>query len=91
MEKEDSQPLDKPNAGSTFKRPKDDFAGRLIEVCNLKGKSIGGAKVSEKHAGFIVNFNKAIPEDILYLIDEVKEIVYKEQGVMLEEELKIIR
>ncbi len=86
-----SQPLDKPNAGSTFKRPKDDFAGRLIEVCNLKGKSIGGAKVSEKHAGFIVNYDNAIPEDILSLIEEVKEIVYKEQGVMLEEELRIIK
>ncbi len=86
-----SQPLDKPNAGSTFKRPKGDFAGRLIDVSNLKGMTVGGAKVSEKHAGFVINYNNATPFDVVQLIDEVKKIVNEKQGVMLEEELRIIK
>ncbi len=84
------QPLNYPNAGSTFKRPKDDFAGRLIEVCGLKGYRVGDAEVSEKHAGFIVNVGNATATDIEKLINEVKSIVLKNTNVELELEMKII-
>lgn len=84
------QPLDKPSAGSTFKRPEGDFAGRLIEVAGLKGYSIGGAKVSDKHCGFIINDGEASSTDILELIDFVRKKVYESSGVMLEPEVRII-
>lgn len=84
------QPLEFKSAGSTFKRPKGAFAGALIEECGLKGSSVGGAKVSEKHAGFIVNVGGATSSDILRLIDEVKERVFKEKGIELEPEIRII-
>ena len=84
------QPLDKPSAGSTFKRPKGDFAGRLIEVAGLKGYGIGGAKVSDKHCGFIINDSGASSTDILELIDFVRKKVYESSGVMLEPEVRII-
>ncbi|MGB2579878.1 UDP-N-acetylmuramate dehydrogenase [Elusimicrobium simillimum] len=79
-----NQPLDLPSAGSVFKRPAGDYASRLIDEAGLRGLSIGGAKVSEKHAGFIVNFNQATAEDIKNLMDEVKRIVKEKSGVTLE-------
>lgn len=89
--RKDKQPLDYPSAGSTFKRPEGYFAGALIEECGLKGKQIGGAKVSEKHAGFIINYDNATTSDILELIDFVKDTVKREKGVTLSPEVKILR
>ncbi|MCX7885576.1 MAG: UDP-N-acetylmuramate dehydrogenase [Caloramator sp.] len=86
----DKQPLNYPSAGSTFKRPEGHFAGKLIEDAGLKGYSIGGAKVSEKHAGFIINYDNATAKDILELINKVQEIVNEKFGVFLEPEIKII-
>lgn len=91
MEKRRSkQPLEYPSAGSTFKRPEGDFAGRLIEESGLKGYSCGGAQVSEKHSGFVVNKGGATCEDVKKVISEVKEKVYKDSGVMLECEVLIM-
>lgn len=84
------QPIDIPNAGSIFKRPEGNFAGTLIEKCGLKGKTIGGAQVSTKHAGFIVNNGNAKCEDVLNLIEFIKEKVMKETGILLECEIKTI-
>lgn len=86
----DKQPLNYPSAGSTFKRPEGNFAGKLIEDSGLKGFCIGGAQVSEKHAGFIVNKNKASSEDIIKLMDYCIEKVYADTGVRLEPEVRII-
>ena len=86
----DKQPLDYPSAGSTFKRPAGHFAGKLIEECGLKGSSIGGAQVSEKHAGFIINTGSATSTDIIRLIKHVQDTVFRATGVMLEPEVKII-
>lgn len=83
----DKQPLEFPSAGSTFKRPPDHFAGVLIEKNNLKGVSRGGAKVSEKHAGFVINADNATAKDVLDLIDHIKETVLKNDGVTLEPEV----
>ncbi len=88
--RKEKQPLEFPSAGSYFKRPDGDFAGRLIEVCGLKGASIGGAQVSEKHAGFIVNRGGASFEDVIRLEELVKNKVYAETGVMLEREVEIV-
>ena len=82
----EKQPLDLPSAGSVFKRPVGDYASRLIDDTGLRGLSIGGAKVSEKHAGFIVNFNHATPEDIKILMDEVRKKVQEKHGIELEPE-----
>lgn len=84
------QPLELPSAGSTFKRPADHFAGKLIEDCQLKGFSIGGAQVSPKHCGFIVNTGGASAKDILQLIAHVQDTVRKTFQVELETEVKII-
>lgn len=84
------QPLNYPNAGSIFKRPIGNFAGALIEKAGLNGKTIGGAMVSEKHCGFIINKNKASCEDVLNLMELIKEEVYKKTGVLLENEVKVI-
>ena len=84
------QPLDYPSAGSTFKRPEGHFAGALIEQCGLKGCSVGGAQVSEKHAGFVINKGGATSSDILALAEYVKETVFKKTGVVLELEIKFI-
>ena len=84
------QPLSMPSAGSTFKRPEGYFAGKLIEDSGLKGKSIGGAQVSEKHSGFIVNTGDATAQDVLDLIKYVQDTVYKNYGVMLETEVKMV-
>lgn len=80
----EKQPLEYPSAGSVFKRPAGDYASRLIDDTGLRGLSIGGAKVAEKHAGFIVNFNRATPEDIKKLMDEVRRQVKAKHGVELE-------
>ena len=85
-----SQPLEYPSAGSTFKRPEGYFAGALIEQAGLKGKSAGGAQVSEKHAGFIVNTGEATAADILALISTVQEEVAARFGVRLETEVRIL-
>ncbi|MBR2876849.1 MAG: UDP-N-acetylmuramate dehydrogenase [Clostridia bacterium] len=89
--RKDKQPLEFPSAGSTFKRPEGHFAGALIEQCGLKGKQIGGARVSEKHAGFIINADNATTDDIFKLIEFVKETVKKETGVTLSPEVRILR
>ena len=86
----EKQPLNLPSAGSTFKRPEGHFAGALIEGCGLKGYAIGGAQVSEKHAGFIVNKGGATASDILRLMAHVQDVVKRETGVDLEPEVRII-
>ncbi len=85
-----SQPLEYPSAGSVFKRPAGDFAARLIDVCGLKGLRVGGAEVSEKHAGFIVNRGGATSEDVKRLIEIIRERVLKETGVLLECEIRFL-
>jgi len=86
----DCQPLSYPSAGSTFKRPPGHFAGKLIEECGLKGCSVGGAMVSEKHAGFIINTGGATSSDIYALICRVQDKVARQTGVTLHTEVKII-
>ena len=86
-----TQPLEYPSAGSTFKRPVGNFAGTLIEQTGLKGLTVGGAQVSEKHAGFLINVNGATCADVLELIAQVQDRVYEAAGVRLEPEVKIIR
>lgn len=86
----DKQPLNLPSAGSTFKRPEGNFAGTLIEQCGLKGCTVGGAQVSEKHAGFIVNIGGATADDILKLIAHVQETVLQQTGYRLETEVRIL-
>ena len=85
-----SQPLEFPSAGSTFKRPEGHFAGTLIDQCGLKGLTVGGAQVSEKHAGFIVNRGGATSADVRELIRQVQARVLDAAGVRLEPEVKII-
>jgi UDP-N-acetylmuramate dehydrogenase len=86
-----SQPLDLPNAGSVFRNPPDNYAAKLIEGCGLKGHAIGGARISEKHANFIVNpRGQARAADIEALIDLAREAVRAEKGVELEQEVRII-
>lgn len=84
------QPLEYPSAGSTFKRPEGYFAGALIEQSGLKGASVGGAQVSEKHAGFVINKDNATAKDILNLMAHVRETVYNDHGVTLEPEVRIL-
>ena len=88
MRRKSKQPLEFPSAGSTFKRPQGYFAGALIEESNLKGATVGGAQVSEKHAGFIINKGNATTEDVCRLIKLVKETVFRAHGVELEPEVK---
>ena len=85
----DKQPLNMPSAGSTFKRPEGYFAGKLIQDCNLMGYTIGGAQVSEKHAGFVVNRGGATADDVFKLIDYVKKTVMDKFGVELEPEVRL--
>ncbi len=87
----DKQPLEYPSAGSTFKRPTGYFAGALIEECGLKGRSVGGAQVSEKHAGFVINTGGATCNDVLELCRICSETVYKEKGVELEMEIRVTK
>ncbi|MGI5989818.1 MAG: UDP-N-acetylmuramate dehydrogenase [Lachnospiraceae bacterium] len=86
----EKQPLEYPSAGSTFKRPEGYFAGKLIMDAGLKGFSIGGAQVSEKHAGFVINTGGAKASDIEELIRQVRQRVFEQSGVWLEPEVKIV-
>ena len=79
----ESQPLEYPSAGSVFRNPEGDFAGRLIESCNLKGKRIGGAEVSDKHANFIINKENATSKDVYDLIKYVHDTVMEKTTVDL--------
>lgn len=88
--RETKQPLEYPSAGSTFKRPPGYFAGTLIDQTGLKGLTVGGAQVSKKHAGFVVNIGGATAQDVLDLIKEVQDRVYKAHGVKLYPEVKMI-
>lgn len=85
-----SQPLDMPSAGSTFKRPAGGFAAALIEEAGLKGFSVGGAQVSKKHAGFVVNTGGATCADVLRLIEHIRTTVLARSGIELEPEVRII-
>lgn len=87
--RKDKQPLEFPSAGSVFKRPVGNFAGTLIEKSGLKGKTIGGAQVSSKHAGFIINKNSATCSDVLNLIDYIQKIVFEKHNIKLEPEIKL--
>lgn len=86
----EKQPLEYPSAGSTFKRPEGYFAGTLIDQCGLKGRTVGGAQVSEKHAGFIINRGGASCADIKELIRQVQAVVGEKTGVRLEPEVKFV-
>ena len=87
----DKQPLNYPSCGSTFKRPEGYFAAALIEECGLKGYTVGGAQVSEKHSGFVVNCGGATFEDVMAVVDEVKRVVLEKKGVALECEMLILQ
>ena len=84
------QPLEYPSAGSTFKRPKGAYASALIDGCGLKGRRVGGAMVSEKHAGFVINYDHASCADVLALIGEIQTQVREQTGFSLECEVKYI-
>ena len=86
-----SQPLELPSAGSTFKRPAGGYAAALIDQAGLKGYSVGGAQVSEKHAGFVVNRGGATFDDVLRLMEHIQNEVFRTSGITLEPEVKIIR
>ena len=87
----DKQPLDKPSAGSTFKRPVGAFAAALIDQCGLRGYRHGGAAVSEKHCGFVVNLGGATCADVLALCDEVRVVVKEKTGYDLEKEIRVVK
>ena len=86
-----SQPLDRPSAGSTFKRPADGYAAAMIDSAGLKGYRVGGAAVSEKHAGFVVNLGGATCRDVLAVMEHVRKTVFDRTGTLLEPEVRIIR
>ena len=88
--RKEKQPIEYPSAGSTFKRGKDFITAKLIDGCGLKGYKIGGAQISEKHAGFIINTGNATAEDILRLIEYTKKQVYDKFGKEIEPEIEII-
>ena len=87
----EKQPLEYPNAGSTFKRPEGHFAGKLIEDANLRGFSVGDAQVSEKHCGFVINRGNATAEDVKNLMETVRETVEKKFSVTLEAEVRYLK
>ena len=89
--RKEKQPLEYPSAGSMFKRPEGHFAAALIDQCGLKGLSVGGAQVSEKHAGFVVNRGGATCADVLELVERVRARVLAETGVELEMEVRVLR
>ena len=88
--RKEKQPLEYPSAGSTFKRPEGYFAGKLIEDSGLRGYKVGGAMVSEKHCGFVINKNRATASDIYQLIMDVQRIVYQKFGVSMEMEVQLL-
>lgn len=88
--RKEKQPLEYPSAGSTFKRPEGYFAAALIDQCGLKGLTVGGAQVSEKHAGFVINRGGATCADVKELIRQIQERVFAQAGVRLEPEVRII-
>lgn len=90
ISRKEKQPLEYPSAGSTFKRPEGYFAGKLISDCGLKGFSVGGAVVSEKHAGFVINTGNATASEVRALMDAVKDRVYEQFGVELVPEVKFV-
>lgn len=90
VKRRNSQPLELPNAGSVFKRPQGHFAGRLIEECGLKGRCVGQAMVSEKHAGFIVNLGGAKCSEVLELVKIIQDEVWRQKGVKLETEVEYL-
>jgi len=89
-QRREKQPLNFPSAGSAFKRPQGHFAGKLIEDCGLKGYAVGGAQVSEKHAGFVINRGGATCADVLRLLEHIEKTVYDRFGVRLEREIQVI-
>lgn len=89
-QRKEKQPLEYPNAGSTFKRGEDYITAKLIDECGLKGYTIGGAQVSEKHAGFVINKNNATSQDILNLIEHIKDTVKKKTGKEIKLEIEVI-
>ena len=88
--RKEKQPLEYPSAGSVFRRPVGAFAGKLIEDCGLKGASVGGAAVSEKHAGFIINRGGATADDVKKLVEKIQKTVLKQTGVSLECEIEFL-
>ena len=90
LRRREKQPLEFPSAGSAFKRPPGQFAAKLIDEAGLRGFSIGGAAVSEKHAGFIINRGGAIAADVLSLMEEVRRRVFDRTGIFLEPEIRIL-
>ena len=89
--RKEKQPLDLPSAGSTFKRPAGGYAAALIDQAGLKGLQVGGAAVSEKHAGFVVNLGEATAEDVKRLIGLIQDRVLETSGISLEPEVRILR
>lgn len=90
LSRKEKQPIEYPSAGSTFKRQEGVITAKLIDECGLKGFQIGGAKVSEKHAGFIINYNNATAKDVIDLIKYVKEKVKEKYGIKIREEIRIV-
>ena len=90
LKRKKTQPLDWPTAGSTFRNPHNNYAAKLIEECNLKGYTIGGAQISKKHANFIINLGNASAIDIEKLIEYVRDRVFDLKKIMLETEIKFI-
>ena len=90
-QRQEKQPLEYPSAGSMFKRPEGYFAAALIDQCGLKGLRVGGAQVSEKHAGFVVNRGDATCKDVLCLVEKIRAAVLEQTGVKLEMEVKQLR
>ena len=84
------QPLNFPSCGSTFKRPVGQFAGKLIEDCGLRGFRVGGAAISEKHCGFVVNLGNATCADVVSLTEQVRQIVLEKTGCTLEREIRVV-
>ena len=90
ISRKENQPLEYPSAGSTFKRENGIITAKLIDEAGLKGYSIGGAQISEKHAGFIINKGNATSKDIIELIDFVKKKIYEKYNIKIKEEIEII-